>query len=487
MSVLVVGMSHKSAPVALLEKLSMDVPARRRAAVQLTGRPSLSEAMIVSTCNRLEIYVVAHSFHPGVQDVVAVLHDASGVDAETLRSYLYVRYADAAAEHMLAVTAGLDSMVVGEQQIIGQMRAAYQEAADWKTVGPVLHTLAQTALHTGKRVHSETAIDDAGASMVSYALDGALEQLGVKGAPSPLAGRAALVLGAGAMASLAATHLGRLGISRLIIANRTRSRAERLADHARQAGVDAEVVDFSARRAALARVDIAVSAIGAHTATITGADIPQQRTDSLTLVDLSMPRDITADVTDHPGVHLINIEQLHQRRAAQTQPGAGDGADNDAAVVTLPTKGTDGHAQALRIVAEELESYTTAQRVRDIVPAVAALRRHANELVSAELRRLRGRTPDMDEQEFDEVSRSLRRVVDKLLHNPTVKVKQLAADSGTVSYDSALQELFGLDAGNDQDRSVAVEATALPAQDFRAGAAAETEGRTANECARETA
>lgn len=272
-SVLVVGMSHRSAPVALLEKLSMDDAVRNEATALLLERPALSEAMIVSTCNRLEVYSVATSFHPGVQDVVTVLHEVSGVDIDTLRGYLYVRYADAAAEHMMEVASGLDSMVVGEQQIIGQVRAAYQEATDKGTVGPALHALTQAALHTGKRVHTETGIDDEGASMVTLALQEALAAQNLEG-ERPLRGRKALVLGAGAMASLAATHLGRLGISGLIVANRTRSRAERLAQHAREAGVDAEVVDFERRTDAIERVDVVVSATGADYFTVTPGTSP---------------------------------------------------------------------------------------------------------------------------------------------------------------------------------------------------------------------
>ena len=232
MSVLVVGMSYQSAPVALLERLSMADEIQNDACGKLVGQGSLSEAMIISTCNRMEVYTVTNSFHTGVKDVVDVLEKQSGVTADELRNYLYVRYADAAAEHLMNVTSGLDSMVVGEQQIIGQVRTAYQKAADQGTVGPRIHALAQSALHAGKRVHSETAIDDAGASMVSFSFDRALQVMGT----SDLAGKTVLILGAGAMASLAATHAGRLGAS-LIIANRTRERAERVADHAAQAGV----------------------------------------------------------------------------------------------------------------------------------------------------------------------------------------------------------------------------------------------------------
>lgn len=441
MSVLVVGMSHRSAPVELLEKLSMDDAVREEATSLLLERPALSEAMIVSTCNRLEVYSVATSFHPGVQDVVSVLHEVSGVDMETLRGYLYVRYAEAAAEHMMEVASGLDSMVVGEQQIIGQVRSAYQEATHRGTVGQALHGLTQAALHAGKRVHSETSIDDEGASMVTLAMEEALTIQGLDG-PHPLQGRSALVLGAGAMASLAASHLGKLGISRLVLANRTRSRAERLAEHAREAGVTAEVVDFEQRGAAIRRVDMVVSATGADYFTVTPGDVAKLP-GPLTLIDLSLPRDIAPHVGNIPGMYLVNIERLHQR-----------GAQAASAV----------ERQARAIVEEELQRFTTEQRVRDVAPAVTALRRHAADLIDAELERLRGRAPDMAEEEYREVSHTVRRVVDKLLHAPTVRIKELAVTSGVVSYESALQELFNLDAT--PGRSVALPASDLPSSDF---------------------
>lgn len=405
----------------------MDDSVRGQTTSSLVERPSLSEALIVSTCNRLEVYTVTSSFHSGVNDVVEVLHEVSGVDIETLRGYLYVRYADAAAEHMLVVASGLDSMVVGEQQIIGQVRTAYQQATDSGTVGPALHALAQTALHTGKRVHSETDIDEAGASMVSFAIDQALAQMGIDPASeNPLAGKTALVLGAGAMSSLAATHLGREGVDKLVMANRTRERAERLASHSEQAGVPAEVIDYAERAHVLSRVDLVVSATGADDFTIKPSDIPVDA--KLMLVDLSMPRDIDDACTEVPGVDLVNIERMHRAKREDPTGDATEGAD------------------ALAIVREELEAFTSEQRIRDVVPAVSALRRQANELLNQELDRLHSRTPGMSEDDRMEVTRAIRRVMDKFLHEPTVRVKKLAARSGTVSYDSALQELFGLEA-----------------------------------------
>lgn len=419
----------------------MDDAVRDSTARELVESPSLTEAMIVSTCNRLEVYAMTSSFHMGVNDVVQVLHNMSGVDMDTLRGYLYVRYADAAAEHMMVVAAGMDSMVVGEQQIIGQVRTAYQHATEIGTVGPALHGLVQASLRTGKRVHTETNIDDAGSSMVSFAVEEALGQMGLDpAAPEPLRGKTALVLGAGAMASLAATHLGKLGVSTLIIANRTHERAERLADHARQAGVNAEVVDFDDRAKTLHRVDIGVSATGANTFTIEGKDVDGLPAGhELMLIDLSMPRDIDDATATREGVRLFNIEKLHN--------------------VQREDSGSDGAAQ--RIVNEELAAYSSAQRVKDVAPAVSALRRHAAELVDSELSRLKSKIPDVSGDDYEEIQRTVRRVVDKLLHQPTVRVKELAATSGTLSYESALQEFFGLSEAM-PERSVKVDVDELP-------------------------
>lgn len=468
---LVVGMSHRSAPVALLERLSVDGMQREETAAALVATPSLTEAMIISTCNRLEVYCVTNSFHSGVQDVVEVLHRVSGIDIDELRSYLYVRYADAAAEHMMVVASGLDSMVVGEQQIIGQVRQAYQRAVAANTAGKTLHALAQSALRAGKRVHTETDIDEAGASMVTVALNEALQYMdlsleksagtahqstdtaadtvasrttsNVNRADEPLLiGRTALVLGAGAMASLAATHLGRLGVDKIIVANRTRERADNLVDHAHQAGVRAEAVDFADRYRAYGEVDIIVSATGADNYTVERASFPEMRRDHVVLIDLSLPRDIADDTADLPGVDLVNIERLHQSLTSQSEEDT-----------------TIGHQDAKRIVREELQSFASEQRVREVVPAVSALRKHAAGVVECEMARLRQRRPNMSDDDFAQVQVAIRRAVDKLLHEPTVRAKKLAAESGAVSHETALQEMFGLEIDGSP---VSVDANELP-------------------------
>ncbi len=433
MSVLVVGMSHRSAPVALLEQLSMDEKVQHGTGAALVAQPSLSEAMIISTCNRMEVYTVTNAFHAGVEDVLRVLAEVSGVDAADLRRFLYVRYSDAAAEHLFNVASGLDSMVVGEQQIIGQVRSAYVDAVDRGTVGQNLHALAQTALHTGKRVHTETGIDDSGASMVTVALDEALELMGAE----DFTGKTALVLGAGAMSSLSATHLGKRGVDNLIIANRTRSRAERLAEHAREAGVAAEVVDFEDRASAVNAVDLVVSATASDDFTVTPAEI----TRPVVLVDLSLPRDIDDAVADIDGVHLVNIESLHET------------------VHGRDTEDSRALRAAEHIIAQEVALFSSEQRVREVAPAVTRLRRNAAEISGQELERLRTRLPEMSDDDFEQVSRMVKRVVDKLLHAPTVKIKELAANSDTVSVEEVVEQLFGLERAV---ASVSVEAEKLP-------------------------
>ena len=240
------------------------------------------------------------------------------------------------------------------------------------------------------------------------------------------------------MSSLAATHLGKRGVDKLIIANRTRSRAERVAEHAREAGVAAEVVDFNARAGAIGRADITVSATASDDFTIT----PEDLSGPTVLVDLSLPRDIDDAVTERDGVRLINIESLHATLR-----------DND-------SEDSRALQQAEAIVREEVEAFSSEQRVRDVAPAVTRLRKTAAEVQAQELERLRTRLPNLSEEEFDQVGRAVKRVVDKLLHTPTVKIKELAASSETVSVEMAIEELFGLGRS-----SVAVDAQRLPRPD----------------------
>ncbi|WP_297005714.1 glutamyl-tRNA reductase [uncultured Corynebacterium sp.] len=424
-AVLLVGLSFRSAPVPVLEKASAaagDLGALER---DMLDGECVTEALVLSTCNRMEFYVATTAFHPALDHVVETVADHAGIPATDLEPYLYVRYADKAAEHMLTVASGLDSMVVGEQQVIGQLRAAYQTADDNGTVGTTLHELTQRALRTGKRVHTETEVDVAGSSMVSFALGHALTELDA----TDMHGRRALVVGAGAMSSLASTWLGRAGVEHVTVANRTLSRAENLADHARQAGVAASAVPLTGIPGVLAGVDVVVSATGAVGTVLSGADIAAAqaaRPHRMVLVDLSMPRDIDDAVTGAGAdIRLLNIEEL----------------------TTLAGDGTRDEDAARAIVAQELAEYLEQVRVQSVVPTVKALRQRASDVIDDELGQLIRRTPGMNDQDRAEVTRTVRRVVDKILHTPTVQVKKLSS-AGGVNYAEALAVLFNLPAAS---------------------------------------
>uniref|UniRef100_UPI00245559CE glutamyl-tRNA reductase n=1 Tax=Nocardia neocaledoniensis TaxID=236511 RepID=UPI00245559CE len=320
MSVLLVGISHRSAPVSVLEKVAISEADRPKLVDRLLASSHVSEAMIVSTCNRVEVYAVVDAFHGGLGEVSDLLTKHSGLPLGDLTRHAYVRYSEAAAEHLFAVASGLDSMVVGEQQVLSQIRGAYASADGQQAVGRTLHELAQHSLRVGKRVHSETGIDRAGASVVSVALDRA------RGVVGDLAGRTAVVLGAGAMGGLAVAHLSRAGIGRITVVNRTLDRAQRLAETGRTMhGVDAEAVEMSSLTAAMASADVVITCTGAVGAVVTLADThralaDRTRTEAaerpLVFCDLGLPRDVEHAVAGLPGVAVIDIESLQRDPAA---------------------------------------------------------------------------------------------------------------------------------------------------------------------------
>ncbi len=252
MTLLVVGVSHRTAPVTVLDRVALVDGAAERLQVELLASAHVAESLVLSTCNRVEIYAEVSKFHGGVLDVTETLAKATGVDREELTPHLYVRYEDRAVQHLFEVAAGLDSMVVGEQQILGQVRGALRTGQDLETIGRNLNDLAQAALRVGKRVHHDTGIDRAGASVVSVALHLAADSLG-----GSLAGKRALVVGAGAMSGLAAATLVRAGIGEIVVANRTFERGQHLAEQ-----VGGRAVRFDDVAATVADVDVVFSCTG---------------------------------------------------------------------------------------------------------------------------------------------------------------------------------------------------------------------------------
>ncbi|GAA4075359.1 MULTISPECIES: glutamyl-tRNA reductase [Streptomyces] len=505
MSLLVVGLSHRSAPVSVLERASLSADAQAKLLHDTLAAEPAAEAAVLATCNRIELYADVDKFHAGVAELSTLLAQHSGVGLEELTPYLYVHYEDRAVHHLFSVACGLDSMVVGEGQILGQIKDTLALGQELHTAGRLLNDLFQQALRVGKRAHSETGIDRAGQSLVTFGL----EQLAA-GAPVEdwAKGKRALVIGAGSMSSLAAATLGRIGIDEVVVANRTHARAERLAEILGESGTAARAVPMADVARELTRVDIAVSCTGATGLVLTGeavaaavgeslvdpvplvdvapapgcpvgfsgsaaagaavagfgvvdealradgataetdADslelhgswaentqrrIPRERRDvpvpagpvKLALLDLAMPRDIDAAVHRVPGVRLVDIESL-----AEASADAPMAADVD---------------RVRAIVSDEVAAFGAAQRAAHITPTVVALRAMAAEVVAGEVARLEGRLPDLDDKQRSEVTQTVRRVVDKLLHAPTVRIKQLAAEPGGAGYADALRTLFDLD------------------------------------------
>ena len=474
MSVLVVGLSHSSAPLATLERAIVTGDALGKLTHDVFQAENVAGTFVISTCNRAEIYADVDKFHGGVAAICELLARHSGVPLAELTPHLYVHYEDRAVQHLLAVTCGLDSMVVGESQILGQVRQALQAAREQGTLGRTLAELGAHALHAGKRAHAETGIDRAGVSLVSVGLAMAASRLaaGRQGAGRPRTGPAAadhgpaaaadhgpaaadhrpaadrlpaagagslaalsvLVVGAGSMSSLAAGTAARMGAASIVVANRSPLHAERIAATV-SAATAATSADLLRLPAEIAAADLVVSCTGAPGLVITAEsvrDALEARAPGrpLVLLGLALPRDVEAGAGLLPGVTVIGLEDLREA-APEGRPAA---AARDEYV-----------AEVQQIVAEEFAAHASAGRAAAVAPTVVALRAKATEVVEAELARLARRLDGMDARSHREIAQSMHRVADKLLHAPTVRVKELAGSPGADSYETALRVLFDLD------------------------------------------
>lgn len=416
MSVLVVGISHKSAPIDVLEQASLDTDAAVKLSHMVLETPFVTESVVISTCNRVEIYVEAERFHGAVEEVSRLLAEQSGLDRDNFVRHVYVHFDEAAVAHLFGVAAGMDSMILGESQILGQVRAALHSAQAESTVGSALNALFQQALRIGKRGHAETGIDRLAPSIVTAGLDAA-------GPVVDAEDTRFLVAGAGTMAGLAVRTLVDRGVAphRIMVANRTFQRAYELV-----ATFGVSAVRWQAMDVELAAADVLISCTGASGVVFDRDRIAVASAGrSMALIDLALPRDIDPAVCEIDGVDLIDLVVLAR---------LGENTELAADV-----------AQVRTIVEDEVRTFLAAKAASHITPTVVALRTMATDVVSAEQARIEARLPGLTPDELADVRKALHRVAEKLIHAPTVRVQQLIDGPAGLTYADALADLFALD------------------------------------------
>ncbi len=416
MSVLVLGISHNSAPLWLLERVALAGDALRKLVEDTASSPHVNEAAVIATCNRVEVYCEVDRFHGSVEDLSRLLAERADTTPDALLPHLYVHYDDGAVAHLFQVVAGLDSMAVGEAQILGQAREALGLGQELGTVGPALNALFQQALRVGKRARAETGIDRVAPSLISAALERSEAAVG------PVAGKHVVILGAGSMAGLATATVASLGAAGISVVNRTPGRADRLTRE-----YAARPVPIERLGEELGLADVVVTCTGATGVLITHEMLTEARPDQrpLAVIDVALPHDVEPEVALIPGVTLIGLPELS---AALHDTEAGREVE-----------------EVRRLVSQEVSAFAAARHQASVTPTVVALRTMATGVVDAEMARLVARLPDLDPAARAEVVHALRRVADKLLHEPTVRIKRLAGEQGAVSYAAALAELFALD------------------------------------------
>ena len=417
MSVLVLGLNYRSAPVGLLEQVAVPADLLPKALTSLLQRDHVLEAVVLSTCNRVEVYAHVTRFHGGVADLREFFAEWSGLPPEAFVDLAYDYYEEQAAAHLFAVASGLDSMVVGERQIHLQVRQAFAEAEAHGSTGRVLSALFRQALRVGKRTRTETGVSAGAATMVDVGLDAASQVLGA------IDGHTVLVVGAGKMGGMAATRLRDRGAGTILVANRTEAKSERLADR-----IDGDVVEFEAVGDGLAQADLVLTSTGSPSPVIdhdaVAAAMEQRPQRPLVLLDLAVPRDVDPGCASVAGVTVLDID------AVRTLTDQGEHAEEA--------------AKARAIVEMEAAKFAGWTRAARVEPTIAALRVRAELIRQAEIQRLAGRLGELDERQRQALDALTKGIVNTLLHEPSVRLKSLADGHRGEQEAAALRELFDL-------------------------------------------
>jgi glutamyl-tRNA reductase len=418
-SLVVVGLNHRTVPVGLLERMAVAPAALPKALHALAQREHLAEVVLLSTCNRTEVYARYTTFHAAVQDALDFLTDQSAVDPDELTDHLYTYHDDAAVAHLFGVAAGVDSMIVGEAEILGQVREAWLVAESERTTGQLLSRVFRQAIEVGKRSRTETGIGRNPASISSAAVAVAAQRLG------SLEGRRVLVLGAGDVGEGLAVALAGAGAGEVVVANRTPENAAALA---RRVGGRAIMLDEVP--AALERADVLLASTTADSVLLERSDfesvMDRRRGRALLVVDVAVPRDVDPGVGQVFGVTLLDIDDLKafaEQSLQQRRQEVG---------------------KVREIIVEELDRFRVEHSAREVAPLVSALRARAEAVRASELGRFRARLEGLDPTARQAVEALTRGIVNKLLHDPTVRVKNAAGTARGELYADALAELFGI-------------------------------------------
>ena len=428
MHLFLLGVSHKTAPVDVRERLDFSSRDLGAAVEALATRPSAAESVVLSTCNRSEIYVASENPERAREDIVAFLSHYHSLPPESFAPHLFSFGDDAAAKHLFRVAAGLDSLVVGEPQILGQVKDAFETAAGRRCTGPMLSKLFHWSFGVGKRVRTETALGE-GAVSISFAAVALARKIFGR-----LEGRRVLVIGAGEISSLTAEHLRSQGVGEMVITSRTTAHAETLAST-----VGGTAAPWDDVTALLNTADIVVTATGSQRPILTRAQVEsttgRHRPDPLFIIDLAVPRDVEPSVGDIEQVFLYNVDDLQS------------------IVQENLSRRTREIAHAETIVAEELLKFATWQRSRGAVPTVVALRQRFDAIRRSELQRLDGKLAGLSPDERARVDEVTRLIVEKLLLEPTEQLKALPDEETQVAYTEAVNRLFRLRTGESASSS----------------------------------
>ncbi|MEQ8843146.1 MAG: glutamyl-tRNA reductase [Acidimicrobiales bacterium] len=419
MSIVAIGCNHRSTPLAKLERMTIAPDDMAKALSGLGEADHLSEVVVVSTCNRIEVYAFAERFHGGYQDVREFLARQAGLAPEEVADHLYAHHDAEAVRHLFSVAAGLDSAVVGEHEILGQIRDAWETARDEGTVGSALGGLFRHAVETGKRARTETAIARGIASVSQAAVALADDRTG------GIEGRTVLVVGAGEMAEGTVKSLAKAGAAEVLVANRTWERAVSLAG-----ACGGRAVPLDELSDALAMIDVLVTTTGAQDLILEAADVDAlaARRDrrGLVIVDVAVPRDVDPAARQIPGVTLLDMDDI-------------------GAFVDRGLEGRNTEVASVRaIVDAEVERYQAMVSAREVAPLIADLRSSAEATRETELARFAAKLSELEPGERAAVEALTKGIVNKLLHEPTVRLKDAAGRARGDRLAESLRDLFDL-------------------------------------------